>query len=156
MEPIVVVEKGALDKESRLEQFNNSIKAISFSEVFAKANAVFIKPNLTYPHYKEGVTTRMEFIDSLVEALRQINSTTKIYIGEGEGGYNSFSMTEAMREMGFFEIAKRYPNIKILNLSTLPRVSVQIMANKKPYSLELPEIFFNEIDYSYYKRGAAR
>ncbi|MCX6327797.1 MAG: DUF362 domain-containing protein [Bacteroidia bacterium] len=148
MEPIVVVEKGALDGESMIKQFSASIKTISLDEAFSKANAVFIKPNLTYPTYKKGVTTRVEFIESLVAALRQINSTTKIYLGEGEGGYNSFSMTEAMKQMGFFEIAKRYPNVEIVNLSAVKRVTVQIIVNNKPYSLELPELFFNEIDFS--------
>lgn len=148
MKPIIVVDKLASDNESLQTQFNNSIKAISLDEDFAKARAVFIKPNLTYPNYKEGVTTRIEFIDSLVGALRRINSSTKIYIGEGEGGYNSFSMSEAMNSMGFFGLADRYPNVEIINLSDSPRVSVQVSAKSKPYSLELPEIFFKEIDFS--------
>jgi len=148
VKPIVVIGKCALDGKSRLTQFTTSIKAISLDESFAKANAVFIKPNLTYPIYKEGVTTRKEFIESLVAALRQINSTTKIYIGEGEGGYNSFSMTEAMQKMGFYEIGKQYPNVEIINLSAVPRVTVKISANNKPYSIELPGLFFKEIDFS--------
>jgi uncharacterized protein (DUF362 family) len=148
VKPIVVVDNLALEEGLILKQFNNSIKAISLDEDFAKAKAVFIKPNLTYPKYKEGVTTRMEFVESLVGALRQINSITKIYIGEGEGGYNSFSMTQAMKDMGFFGITDRYPNVEIINLSVVPRVSVQITAKNKPYSLELPQIFFNEIDFS--------
>lgn len=129
-------------------QFTHSIKAISLNESFAKANAVFIKPNLTYPIYREGVTTRKEFIESLVAALRQINSTTKIYIGEGEGGYNSFSMTNAMHKMGFYEIAKQYPNVEVINLSAVPRVTVQLIVNNKPYSIELPGLFFSGINFS--------
>jgi uncharacterized protein (DUF362 family) len=145
---IVVVEKGSSDPESIREQFEGSIKAISLGEDFAKANAVFIKPNLTYPKYKEGVTTRTEFIENLVAALRQINSTTRIYIGEGEGGYNSFSMTGAMQAMGFLGIAKNYPNVEIINLSTVQRVTVQVVANNEAYSIELPGLFFDEIDFS--------
>ena len=148
MKPIVLFEKAALEGNSMIEQFNTSIKVISLDEAFAKSKAVFIKPNLTYPKYKEGVTTRKEFIESIVAALRQINSTTKIYIGEGEGGYNSFSMTEAMNAMNFFDIANRYPNVEIVNLSKVRRVIVQIMAKNEPYSIELPELFFNEIDFS--------
>jgi len=148
MNQIVVVDSLALDEESLQTQFNDSIKSISLDTAFGKAKAVFIKPNLTYPRYKEGVTTRKEFVECLVGALRQINSTTKIYIGEGEGGYNSFSMTQAMRDMGFFEIADRYPNVEIINLSEAPRVSVHVIAKNKPYSIELPEILINEIDFS--------
>jgi uncharacterized protein (DUF362 family) len=145
---VVVVDKCALESKSMQLQFSTSIKAISLDEAFDKANAVFIKPNLTYPIYKEGVTTRKEFVECLVAALREINSTTKIIIGEGEGGYNSFSMTEALQSMGFYDIAKKYPNVEIVNLSKISRITVQIMENNKPYLLELPEIFFKEIDFS--------
>jgi uncharacterized protein (DUF362 family) len=145
---VVLVEKCAVNEELMIDQFASAIKSISLDKDFVKARAIFIKPNLTYPVYKEGVTTRMEFVRCLVAALRQINSTTKIYIGEGEGGYNSFSMTEAMFNMGFYEIARRFPNVEILNLSATQRVKVQIVAKNKPYELELPELFFKEIDFS--------
>jgi uncharacterized protein (DUF362 family) len=145
---VVLVEKCALNEEMMIDQFASAIKSISLDDDFAEARAVFIKPNLTYPVYKAGVTTRMEFVRCLVAALRQINSTTKIYIGEGEGGYNSFSMTEAMQNMGFYEIARRFPNVEIVNLSATQRVKVQIVAKNKPYELELPELFFKEIDFS--------
>ena len=148
MKAIVVIEKCALNEKLMIDQFASAIKSISLYEDFAKAKSVFIKPNLTYPVYKEGVTTRVKFIECLVAALRQINSTTKIYIGEGEGGYNSFSMTEAMRDMGFYEIMEHYPNVEVVNLSTLKRIKIQINARNKPYELELPELFFKEIDFS--------
>ncbi len=148
VKPIVIVDKSAEGFNPMLEQFALCIKELSLDEAFANAKAVFIKPNLTYPKFKEGVTTRLEFVESLVAALRKINSTTKIYIGEGEGGYNSFSMTEALREMGFNEMASKYPNVEIINLSAVPRVTVEIMAKNKPYYIELPAFFFNEIDFS--------
>lgn len=148
MKTIVVVDKCALDRKSIQEQFTSSINAISLDEAFAKASAVFIKPNLTYPTYKKGITTRKEFVENLVAALRLINSTTKIYIGDGEGGYNSFSMTDALNDMGFHEIHEKYPSVEIVNLSAIKRVNVQLMVDKKPYSIELPELFFKEIDFS--------
>ena len=114
---------------------------------FNNAKSIFIKPNLTYPKYKEGVTTRKEFVEQLVEALRRINSSTKIFIGEGEGGYNSFSMTEAMRTMGYFELEEKYPNVKIVNISKVPSHTVELKAKGKPYPIDLPKIF-DEIDFS--------
>ena len=65
------------------------------------ARAILIKPNLTYPTYKKGVTTRIEFIREVVGTLKDLNKNVKIYIGEGEGGYHSFSMDEAFKTMGF-------------------------------------------------------
>jgi uncharacterized protein (DUF362 family) len=144
----VLVEKLESGRLLFEKQIENSIDIVGLRNDFEKAKAVFIKPNLTYPSYKEGVTTRVAFVECLVSALRKINTTTKIYIGEGEGGYNSFSMTEAMKTMGFYEIAKQYPNVEIVNLSEIKRITVQIIAKNKPYTIELPELFFSEIDFS--------
>ena len=148
MKPTVCLDKLKQGDESLANLISRSFSAIALSEDFDKSRAIFIKPNLTYPTYKEGVTTRVEFVDSLVHALRQINSTTTIYIGEGEGGYNSFSMTQAMRDMGFYELESKYPNVKIVNISKLPSCTIDLEAKGKPYSIDLPAIFFDEIDFS--------
>ncbi len=148
MKPTVMVEPLAIEPAGLTEQFRRAFKGVSLEPDFAKAKAIFIKPNLTYPAYKEGVTTRQAFVRSLVEALRSINSTTLIYIGEGEGGYNSFSMTDAMKQMGFDQLEKDFPRIKILNLSGMPTQSVELRAKGKPYRLDLPSLFFDEIDFS--------
>jgi uncharacterized protein (DUF362 family) len=148
IQPIVVIERLQGSKKSLEDQIDHAAGIIGLKSAFKEANAIFIKPNLTYPVYKEGVTTRKEFVESLVSVLREYNNTTKIYIGEGEGGYNSFSMTQAMHDMGFFEIEKRYDKVKIINLSKISRQTVVLTANNKPYSVDLPEIFFSEIDFS--------
>ncbi len=136
------------DAEGLRRQFLEAFNHTGLPAAFDKAKAIFIKPNLTYPKYKEGVTTRREFVATLVAVLRRINTKTKIYIGEGEGGYNSFSMKNAMMDMGFYEIAKAYPNVEIVNLSSLPTREVELKAKGKPYLLNLPEIFFKDIDFS--------
>jgi len=148
MKSIVFVEEIAQNYKNLKEQFLRSFNLLPIIDEFNKANAIFIKPNLTYPKFKEGVTTRVEYIESLVAALRQINSSTKIYIGEGEGGYNSFSMTEAMKSMGFYEIEKKYQNVKVVNISQIPSKTVELKVEGKPYLINLPALFFNEIDFS--------
>jgi len=148
IQSVVYIDRLTQASKTLEHQFSKSFELVSLVDDFKRANAIFIKPNLTYPTYKKGVPTRKKFVESLVAALRQINSTTKIYIGEGEGGYNSFSMTEAMRVMGFYDIVKRYPNVEIVNLSKLPRRTVELKANGKPYLIDLPELFFDEIDFS--------
>jgi len=146
--PVVIVNNLNDDVAVLRHQFVGAFDSIGLSLAFDRARAIFIKPNLTYPNFKAGVTTRREFVTSLVDALREINRTTKIYIGEGEGGYNSFSMTDAMRNMGFFEIAQNYPNVEIINLSKMETRIVELKANGTSYPLRLPEIFFKEIDFS--------
>jgi uncharacterized protein (DUF362 family) len=146
--PIVVVEKLVDHNAGLSEQLLSAFGCIGLPVAFNEAKAIFIKPNLTYPHYREGVTTRQNFVAALVDSLRKINTTTKIYIGEGEGGYNSFSMTEAMRNMGFSKIAEAYTNVEIVNLSEVQTQAVELQAEGRPYYLQLPAIFFNEIDFS--------
>jgi len=148
MKSIVFVGKIAQNSKNLEKQFLKSFELFSIVDEFNKANVIFIKPNLTYPKYKEGVTTRLEFIENLVSALRQINSSTRIYVGEGEGGYNSFSMTEAMRSMGFYELEEKYENVKILNISKIPARMVELKVKGKPYPINLPGLFFDEIDFS--------
>ncbi len=144
----VIVDKLAADNTCLSAQLSHSFSDLGLINAFKEATSVFIKPNLTYPHFKAGVTTGRDFVAALVAALRKINITTKIYIGEGEGGYNSFSMTDAMKDMGFYEIAETYPNVEIVNLSRLATRKVELTANGKPYSLNLPELFFSKIDFS--------
>ncbi len=147
IQPVVYIDKLTQAPEVQEHQFSKSFDSLSLVDDFKGANSIFIKPNLTYPTYKKGVTTRKEFVESLVAALRRINSTTKIYIGEGEGGYNSFSMTDAMRVMGFYDIAKKYPNVWIVNISKLPSRTIELKAKGKPYLIDLPVLLLDEVDF---------
>ena len=146
--PIVIAKDLHNDETGLRHQFLEAFDSLGLSLAFDKSQAIFVKPNLTYPKYKEGVTTRKDFVASLVDSLRKINTTTRIYIGEGEGGYNSFSMNEAFINMSFYELEKEFPQVKIINLSKMPSKEVKVETQRGPYKIALPEIFFNEIDFS--------
>lgn len=148
MFPIVVVEKMAQDAKSLRNQFVRSLRSLASMDEFESAKAIFIKPNLTYCVYKKGITTRKEFVESLIRTLREINHSTKIYVGEGEGGYNSFSMSEAFEQMGFYELEREFPRVRIINLSNIPSKQAVIHTYRGNYNINLPEIFFKEIDFS--------
>ena len=148
MSYVVLLEKLEQNSESLEDKFSRSFASLSLPDDFEKAKAIFIKPNLTYPCYKEGVSTRKEFVESLVAALRRIDGRTKIYIGEGEGGYNSFSMSDAMQSMGYYDIASKFPLVEVINLSKVPRSQVELVVRGREYPLDLPAIFFHEIDFS--------
>jgi uncharacterized protein (DUF362 family) len=130
--PIIFAEKLQRDGSALEDQFQRAFKEISIIDDFQKAKAIFIKPNLTYPKYKEGVTTSIEFIENLVKNLRKINNT----------------MTEAMKTMGFYNLEKKYQNIKIINLSKIQSCKVKLKVNNKPYHIDLPELLVKEIDFS--------
>ncbi|HEX9658089.1 MAG TPA: DUF362 domain-containing protein [Bacteroidota bacterium] len=146
MNPIVYIDRLDLKPDGR--QFDAAAHAIELGPAVHAARAVFIKPNLTYPYYKKGVTTRAESVEEIVKMLLRINRKLKIFVGEGEGGYNSFSMSKAMSDMGFDDIAVRHSNVEIVNLSSIPTKSIEIKTQKGPYRLDLPEMFFKEVDFS--------
>jgi len=148
MRPLVFLEKMNEDSKLLAFQFNRAFQSLSIVNDLNNSNAIFIKPNLTYPIYKKGVTTRKEFIESLISSLKEINSEIRIYIGEGEGGYNSFSINKAFMNMGYFELEKRFSKVKIVNLSKIPSREIEIATMQGFYKILLPEIFFNEIDFS--------
>ena len=129
-------------------QFDKALSAIGLADRAKSVKTFFIKPNLTYPVYKKGVTTRVEFVRSLIEALLRVNPKLKIFIGEGEGGYNSFSMSDAMLAMGFMRIKEDHPQVEVVNLSKLPTRSVELKTLRGPYTVDLPEMFFTDVDCS--------
>jgi uncharacterized protein (DUF362 family) len=146
--PTVYVDELASEPTGLARQFGDAAKAIGMMQDAHEARVVFIKPNLTFPSYKKGVTTRVEFVEELVRLLLRINPRLKILIGEGEGGYNSFSMSEAMAVMGFDQLPQRYTNVQIINLSKMPTKSVVIDTLRGRYEIQLPEIFFSDVDFS--------
>ena len=138
-------------KQSDVElahQFDGAVSAIGLAERAKSIKTIFIKPNLTYPVYKKGVTTRVEFVRALAEALLRSNPKLKIFIGEGEGGYNSFSMSDAMHTMGFSRISDEHAQVEVVNLSKVPTRSVELKTLKGLYTIDLPEMFFTDVDCS--------
>lgn len=144
--PVVIAER--LNESGIEAQMYNAAHAIGLERDIKSSRAVFIKPNLTYPLYRKGVTTRVEFVRSLVSVLKKLNAGIKIYIGEGEGGYNSYSMTNAFQDMGFMDLKDSFSNVEIINLSKVPSRAVMIDTPRGHYEIALPELFFSEIDFS--------
>jgi uncharacterized protein (DUF362 family) len=146
--PTVIVDSLNNKEEGFPLQIYNASKQIGLEEDIKSAKSIFIKPNLTYPVYKKGVVTRFEFVRDLVSVINRFNPDLRIYIGEGEGGYNSFSMSEAFKNMRYLELEKEYKQVKIVNISKIPSKTIEIDTLKGPFKIALPGIFFNEIDFS--------
>lgn len=146
--PTIVIDKLAETTAGLRSQMVKSAEKIGLDTDTLSARAILIKPNLTYLTYQKGITTRVEFIREVVGTLKDLNKNIKIYIGEGEGGYHSFSMDEAFKNMGFYELEKEFSQVEIVNLSRVPSKKVAIQTLRGQYEISLPEIFFSEIDFS--------
>ena len=104
---------------------------------------VFLKPNLTWKQHLPGVTTRPEFIEAVVRALK--DRTARIVIGEAEGGYNSYCAEEAFESHGLYALARRY-GITVTNLSREPRERVTGEIAGRETSVELPASLLHDTD----------
>src|SRR3989338_5259219 len=82
-----------------------------------RAKKVFIKPNLTYPKFKPGVTTTPQLLETLIRRLTDLGCD--VIVGESDGGYNSYEVKDAFHDFGLYEFQKKY-GIRVVNLSKEP------------------------------------
>ncbi len=81
------------------------IERAQVGKEWGSGDAIFLKPNLTYPIAMPGVTTRVEFIEVVTEYF--LDKGCRVTIGEGPGGYNGFSMRDAFEAHGITSAVKR-------------------------------------------------
>jgi uncharacterized protein (DUF362 family) len=111
---------------------------------FLKGGArVFIKPNLTYPKFKPGVTTTPQLLTALIRVLK--DHGCRITVGESNGGYNSHEVKDVYHDFGLYKLEKEY-GIRVVNLSELPYGYIKIRKFGKDFNVEFPNILKNETD----------
>jgi uncharacterized protein (DUF362 family) len=119
-----------------LKSLREGLSFLDAGSMIRPGDAVFIKPNLTFPHYKKGVMTSPECIEQLVIALKDYSSD--ITIGESDGGgYNRFPMEDVFEKTGLSALSKKHA-VKLVNLSKLPSRPIHFEYQGKPFSVPLP------------------
>jgi uncharacterized protein (DUF362 family) len=110
--------------------------------VVRSSDRVAIKPNLTFPHFRQGVMTNPEALEALVLYLKQF--TDHIVICESDsGGYNPFSMHDVFEATGIAAFAHRY-GVRVVNLSDAPSRPISIRSGLKRLSVPLPRLLLDE------------
>jgi uncharacterized protein (DUF362 family) len=107
-------------------------------------SSVFLKPNFTYPFPKEGVTTSREVIEALVGLLRDAG-VQRICLGEGEGGYNAFSMDETFTAFRLEELTERF-GLEVVNLNRWPSTIVPVEGRRGRWDVPVPTPLLEEFD----------
>ncbi|MDI6855070.1 MAG: DUF362 domain-containing protein [Deltaproteobacteria bacterium] len=120
-----------------------ALQWINWESIVSPGARVFIKPNFTFPFYKPGVTTSPEIIETLVRILRE--RTSRIVIGESDGGARSWKAEDAFQGHDLPRIAGKY-NISLVNLSVTSREWVELPMQKKKVRIELPSLLLHETD----------
>lgn len=106
--------------------------------------SVFLKPNFTYPFFKPGVTTTREVIEATVKHLRDLGCR-RVVLGEGDGGYNSFSMDETFANYRLEELTARY-GLEVVNTSRWPSLALEVKARRGRFTVHVPRPVFEEFD----------
>jgi len=104
---------------------------------------IALKPNLTYPYYKPGVTTSPEVIRATVKVLRDYSK--HITIVETDGGYGAWSAKEAFEGHGLFRLAEEF-GVSVVNLCDEEKEYITFTSGWRKHSLPLPKLLLNETD----------
>lgn len=117
---------------------------INLKSKLKPGGTVFIKPNLTFPVFRQGVMTNPACVESMVRVLKDY--TDRIIVGEADsGGYNRFDINSVMEKTGIKALEKKY-GIQVVNLSHLPRRDLQFGYKGSEYKVPFPVLLLDEID----------
>lgn len=125
------------------EKISELLRWIGWEDIIKPESRVFIKPNLTFPTYKPGVTTSPVFLENLVKVLK--TRCSDITIGETDGGYYAWKVEEAFLNHNLYEIQKKY-NVNLINLYDSQVEYIDLTVNSKPYKIPLPRFLLKNID----------
>jgi len=123
---------------------NDALTYVNWERLVPRQAIVFLKPNLTYPEPRPGVTTTPAFIETVIRVLK--SRTDRIYLGESDGGYRSWPGEMAFVSHGLPEICDRY-GVRLVNLSRLPTREVTLQTgSRREAKVRLPALLLDEID----------
>jgi uncharacterized protein (DUF362 family) len=120
-----------------------SLEFIEWKDQVEKGSTVFVKPNFTYPYYKEGITTTPELLKNFLEILK--DRAGEVIVGESNGGNNSFTADDAFKGHNMHEIC-RETGATLVNLSKMPSMSVEETIQGRKVKVFLPKFLVNDID----------
>lgn len=119
------------------------LEFIGWKEYVKRDSVVFVKPNFTFPYYREGVTTSPKLLKSLLEILKSRSS--KVIVGESDGGNRSFKAEAAFEGHGMYDICKEV-GVELVNLSRLPSKFVESEIQCKKVRVPMPKMLLEDVD----------
>jgi uncharacterized protein (DUF362 family) len=120
-----------------------SLEFVEWKNQVEKGSTVFVKPNFTYPYYKEGITTSPELLKFFLEILK--DRAGEVIVGESNGGNNSFTADDAFKGHSMHEIC-REAGATLVNLSKMPSMSVEETIQGRKVKVFLPKFLVDDID----------
>lgn len=134
----------SLRRGEEARSVEDALDAVHMNEKLRQATCVVLKPNLTYPFYKPGVTTSPAITLAVARYCRRF--TERVCIVESNGGSNAWTAEEAFAGHGLRE-GCRDSRIELVNLSNSRSRRVSIaLKDGRSVVVSLPELLLDECD----------
>ena len=104
---------------------------------------IALKPNLTNPFYKPGVTTSPAVMRALGRVLRDY--TPHVAFVESDGGYGAWRVEDAFAGHGLYELEKEI-GVGVVSLHEGPREPIRFEVRGKRHEFPLPCRLLHETD----------
>jgi uncharacterized protein (DUF362 family) len=104
---------------------------------------VAVKPNLTLPSHRPGVTTTPAVLRAVVQRL--VARSNRVFVVESDGGYGAWDCERALRGHGVHEMCAEL-GATVVNLSGAPRTSLAVAHRRGSLSIPFPRLLLDSID----------
>jgi len=108
-----------------------------------RGKRVAVKPNLTFPRFRPGVTTSPEVLEQVLRLL--LDNSNQVWVVESDGGYGAWSCEQSLAGHGLFEMGRRL-GVTVLNLSRAPATRLTVPHGDRPVALPFPAFLLDSID----------
>lgn len=130
-----------LECEDPQEQLRAALDFIRWDEVIPSGSTVFVKPNLTWPIPRPGVTTSPRLLEALLSVLR--SRCGRLVVGESDGG--TFRAETAFAQHGLDRICAKY-DAELINLSRMPAVLLEETVAGRSIQIEVSAFLLEEVN----------
>jgi len=127
-----------------LSEIKKGLEFVRCDTILDENSTVFIKPNLTDSYHRPGITTTPTMINAIIRTLSPLVKT--VIVGESDGGNYSFSANVALKNHLAYATARNFQNVKVVNLSALPRTRITENVLGKKIWIDLPTLLVNDVD----------
>lgn len=122
-------------------QIRAGLEFLDWTNIVRPSSTVFVKPNLTWPDPRPGVTTSPSFVEALLATLSE--RAGRVIVGESDGG--TFSAEEAFAKHNLPEICSRY-DATLVNLTKKPAMMIKDSVSGHPLEIEASRFLLEDVD----------
>jgi uncharacterized protein (DUF362 family) len=115
----------------------------SFLPALPRGQRVAVKPNLTFPRHRPGVTTSPEVLRAVVALL--VEQKNQVFVVESDGGYGAWDCERALRGHGVHELCAAL-GATAVNLSASPRAILTVRRRRGFLDVPFPRLLLEGID----------